>query len=114
MRPKSISITELCRRTGAVLRRVRDEGVVVCITRHGRPAAVMLDCARAETHLAQHPSRTWPPDYFAQTYGALADDPGARPVQGAFEAREPLGLLAGIARGGYVLAVVVTSWPWSL
>lgn len=32
----------------------------------------------------------WPAGYFESTFGALADDPLARPPQGTGEAREPL------------------------
>ena len=30
----------------------------------------------------------WPPNYFAETFGALRDDPLERPEQGTFEIRE--------------------------
>ncbi len=30
----------------------------------------------------------WPPNYFADTFGALQDDPLERPEQGIFEIRE--------------------------
>jgi hypothetical protein len=32
----------------------------------------------------------WPANYFEETYGALRDDPLARPEQGTFEIREEL------------------------
>ena len=32
----------------------------------------------------------WPPNYFAETFGALRNDPLERPEQGEFEIREPL------------------------
>jgi hypothetical protein len=31
----------------------------------------------------------WPPGFFEETYGALADDPLERPLQGDYETREP-------------------------
>ena len=34
--------------------------------------------------------RSWPPGYFAQTAGSLADDPIARPSQGTYEERDAL------------------------
>jgi hypothetical protein len=36
------------------------------------------------------PAVGWPADYFAQTYGAFADEPLSRADQGLFEARDPL------------------------
>jgi hypothetical protein len=33
----------------------------------------------------------WPPDYFAKTFGAIADGAFVRHPQGDFESREPLG-----------------------
>ena len=34
--------------------------------------------------------RSWPPGYFAQTAGSLADDPITRPSQGTYEERDAL------------------------
>lgn len=34
--------------------------------------------------------RSWPPGYFEQTAGSLADDPIARPSQGTYEERDTL------------------------
>jgi len=87
---KILPVTDLRRQTSAVIRSIQEEGAVVYITQHGRPAAVMLDYEQYEALLAQAQQPEWPPDYFAQTYGALADDPLTRPDQGEFEEREPL------------------------
>lgn len=71
-----------------MLRSIQEDGVIVYITQHGRPAAVMLDYEQYETLLAQAQQQGWPPDYFARTYGSLADNPVARPEQDPFETRE--------------------------
>jgi hypothetical protein len=39
---------------------------------------------------ASRRGRAWPPGYFEQTSGALADDPIVRAPQGEYEQREPL------------------------
>jgi len=91
MSTKIMPVTDLRRQTSAVIRSIQEEGDVVYITQHGRPAAVMLDYEQYEALLAQvKGSSGWPPSYFVQTYGALADDPLTRAEQGAFEARETL------------------------
>lgn len=83
-------VTDLRRETSAVIRSIREDGDVVYITQHGRPAAVMLDYEQYEALMAMAGRQGWPPDYFANTYGALADDPMTRPAQDEFEARESL------------------------
>lgn len=83
-------VTDLRRQTSAVIRSIQEEGVVVYITQHGRPAAVMLDYEQYEALLARAQQQEWPPDYFAQTYGAMVDDPLTRPDQGEFDTRETL------------------------
>ena len=90
MNTKIMPVTDLRRDTSAVIRRIREEGDVVYITQHGRPAAVMLDYKQYEALVALAQQRGWPPDYFVQTYGALADDPLTRPEQGDYEVRETL------------------------
>ena len=90
MNTKIMPVTDLRRQTSAVIRSIQEDGTVVTITQHGRPAAVMLDYAQYEALVLQAQHAGWPPSYFAQTYGALADDPLSRPDQGAFEEREIL------------------------
>lgn len=90
MSTKIMPVSDLRRQTGAVIRAIQEEGDVVYITQHGRPAVVLLDYERYEALLAQAQPEGWPPDYFAQTYGALAHDPLTRPEQGEYEDREPL------------------------
>lgn len=85
-------VTDLRRQTSAVIRSVQKDGDVVYITQHGRPTAVLVDYERFEAMLAlEQRSQTWPQGYFDETYGALADDPLARPEQGEFEERESIG-----------------------
>ena len=88
MSTKIMPVTDLRRETSAVLRGVQEEGDVVYITQHGRPAAVLLDYERYEALVARARQQGWPQGYFDRTYGALADDPLTRAEQGAFEARE--------------------------
>lgn len=90
MNTKIMPVTDLRRQTSAVIRSIQENGTVVTITQHGRPAAVMLDYAQYEALVLQAQDAGWPPSYFAQTYGALADDPLSRPDQGALEVREIL------------------------
>jgi prevent-host-death family protein len=90
MSTKIMPVSDLRRETSAVIRGIQATGDVVYITQHGRPAAVLLDCDQYEALLAQSQRQGWPPRYFAQTYGALADDLLTRPEQGMFEAREAL------------------------
>jgi prevent-host-death family protein len=90
MSTKIMPVSDLRRQTSAVLRRVREKGDVVYITQHGRPAAVLLDYEQYQALLAGTHHHGWPPAYFTQTYGALADDPLARPEPGEFEERESM------------------------
>jgi prevent-host-death family protein len=90
MSTKIMPVSDLRRQTSAVIRAIQEKGDVVYITQHGRPAAVMLDYEQYEALLAQVQPEDWPADYFAQTYGAMADDPLTRAEQGDFEEREPL------------------------
>lgn len=90
MNTKIMPVTDLRRDTSAVIRSIREDGDVVYITQHGRPAAVMLDYEQYEALLAKAAERGWPADYFAQTYGALADDPLTRLEPGEFDVRETL------------------------
>lgn len=84
-------VTDLCRQTSAVIRGVQEDGDIVYITQHGRPAAVLIDYERFEALLDRERQQAqWPANYFEDTFGALADDPLARPPQGQFESREPL------------------------
>jgi prevent-host-death family protein len=46
-------ISDLRRQTSQVIRSVQNEGDVVYITQHGRPAAVLVDYERYEALLAQ-------------------------------------------------------------
>ena len=87
---KIMPVSDLRRQTSSVIRSIQEDRDVVYITQHGRPAAVMLDYEAYEMLLAQAQNRGWPPNYFAQTYGALADDPLSRPEQGDYEAREAI------------------------
>lgn len=89
MSTKIMPVTDLRRQTSAVIRGVQEDGDVIYITQHGRPAAVLVDYERYEGLLAQErQQQIWPANYFAETYGALADDPLTRPEQGTFEQRE--------------------------
>lgn len=91
MRTKIMSISALRRQTNAVIRSIQEGQAVVYITQYGRPAAVMPDYEQYEALLAQTRRQAqWSPDYIAQTYGALADDPLVRADQGEYEAREPV------------------------
>ena len=90
MSTKIMPVSDLRRQTSAIIRTIQEEQTVVYITQHGRPAAVMLNYEAYELLLDQAQERGWPTGYFAQTYGALADDPISRPEQGDFEGREPL------------------------
>lgn len=90
MNTKIMPVTDLRRQTSAVIRSIQEDGTVVTITQHGRPAAVMLDYEQYEALVLQAQHAGWPSTYFAQTYGALAGDPLSRPEQGAFEVRETL------------------------
>ncbi len=91
MNTKIMPVTDLRRDTSAVIRSIREQGDVVYITQHGRPAAVMLDYEQYEALVAQAEQSGWPPNFFDETYGALADDPLIRPDQGDFETREIFG-----------------------
>jgi len=91
MSNKIMPVTDLRRQTRAVIRKVREDGDVIFITQHGRPAAVLLDYDQYERLLAQAnlaAQTGWPPNYFAGTYGALQDDPLTRAEQGSYEERE--------------------------
>lgn len=88
MSTKIMPVTKLRRQISAVLRSIQEEGDVVYITQHGRPRAVMLDYGQYEALLAH--IKGWPPSYFVQTYGALADASLNHREQGAFDAREAL------------------------
>lgn len=89
MNTKIMPVTDLRRQTSAVLRSIQEDGDVIYITQHGRPAAVMLDYEQYEALLARvQPKEQWPPSYFSQTYGALADDPLERGEQGMVDERE--------------------------
>lgn len=94
MSTKIMPISDLRRQTSAVIRNIQEEGDVVYITQHGRPTAVMLDYEQYEALVARAEQprwqRGWPPGYFEQTYGALADDPLTREEQGTYEERETL------------------------
>jgi prevent-host-death family protein len=88
MSTKIMPVSDLRRQTSTVLRKIQEDGDVVYITQHGRPAAVMVDYKHYEALLAQAQPQGWPVDYFVQTYGALAGNPLTRPEQGEFEKRE--------------------------
>lgn len=90
MNTKIMPVTDLRRQTSAVIRSIQELGTVVTITQHGRPAAVMIDYLQYEELLSRAQQAGWPSDYFAQTYGALADAPLTRPEQGEMENRESL------------------------
>lgn len=90
MNTRIMPVTDLRRQTSAVIRSIQETGTVVTITQHGRPAAVILDYVLYEKLVAQAQPSQWPPGYFNQTYGALADDPLTRPEQGEMEGRESL------------------------
>ena len=87
MNTKIMPVTDLRRDTSAVIRGIRDQGDVVYITQHGRPAVVMLDYQEYEALVARAEPKGWPKGYFEETYGALADDPLVRPEQGDYEDR---------------------------
>ena len=53
MTTKIMPISDLRRRTSQVIRSVKDDGEVVYITQHGRPAAVLMDYDQYEAMLAQ-------------------------------------------------------------
>lgn len=44
-----------------------------------------------EDALESHDGSGWPPGYFEQTFGASADEPLTRELQGDYEEREALG-----------------------
>lgn len=91
MSTKIMPITDLRRQARAVIQAVQEDGDIVYITQHGRPAVVLLDYAYYEALIAQATARAqsaWPPHYFADTYGALRDDPLSRPAQGQYDERE--------------------------
>lgn len=88
MSTKIIPVSNLRRQTSAVLRKIQEDGDIVYITQHGRPAVVMLDYEHYEALVVRAHRQGWPVDYFAQTYGALANDPLVRPDQDEFEERE--------------------------
>jgi prevent-host-death family protein len=84
-------VTDLRRQTSAVIRGVQEDGDIVYITQHGRPAAVLLDHERFEALLAREQQQErWPANYFEDTYGGLADDPLTRSAPGPHETREAL------------------------
>lgn len=89
MSARIMPVTDFRRQTSAVIRGVQEDGDVVYITQHGRPTAVLIDYERFEALLArERQQQQWPANYFADTYGALADDALTRPEQGVFEQRE--------------------------
>ncbi len=90
MSTKILPVTDLRRRTSAVIRGVQEDGDVVYITQHGRPAAVILDYEQYETLVTRAQKKEWPDGYFTRTYGALADEPLSRSEQGEFEERDVL------------------------
>lgn len=90
MNTKTISVTELHRDANAVIRSIREEGDVICITQDGRPAVAMLDYEQYEALVAHAEQDGWPPGFFEETYGALADVPLSRPDQGNYERRNQL------------------------
>jgi prevent-host-death family protein len=91
MSTKIMPVTDLRRQTSAVIRGVQQDGDVVYITQHGRPTAVLIEYEQYEALIARADQRQgWPPNYFTDTYGALADDPLTRPEQGEFEQREAI------------------------
>lgn len=91
MSTKIMPVTDLRRQTSAVIRGVQKDGDVVYITQHGRPTAVLIDYEQYETLIERaKQQQTWPHNYFADTYGALADDPLVRSEQSEFEQREAL------------------------
>ena len=90
MSTKIMPVSDLRRQTSAVIRSIQEEGNVVYITQHGRPTAVILDYEQYEALLMRAQQQEWPPSYFTQTYGALADEPLVRVEQSAFEERELL------------------------
>jgi prevent-host-death family protein len=50
---KIIPVSDLRRKTSDVIRAVRDEGQVVYVTHHGRPAVVLVDYEGYEALMAQ-------------------------------------------------------------
>lgn len=90
MNARSIPVTELRRQISAVMRYIQETGAMVTITCRGRPAAVMLGYQRYQKLVAQTQPSDWPPGYFAETYGAQANDLLIRPEQGEMESREIL------------------------
>jgi prevent-host-death family protein len=53
MTTKIMPISDLRRQTSQILRVLKEEGDVVYITQHGRPAAVLVDYEQYEALLAQ-------------------------------------------------------------
>jgi prevent-host-death family protein len=88
MRTKIMPVSDLRRETSAVIQGIQRDRDVVYITQHGRPTAVLMDYEEYEALLARAQQTGWPPNYFQQTYGALADDPLTRTEQGEYEERE--------------------------
>jgi prevent-host-death family protein len=88
MGTKIMPVSDLRRQTSAVIQGIQQDRDVVYITQHGRPTAVLIEYEEYEALLAHAQQKGWPPDYFRQTYGALADDPLTRPEQAEFEVRE--------------------------
>lgn len=90
MKTKIMPVSDLRRETSAVIRGIREEGDVVTITQYGRPAVVMIDYEQYQRLADTADEQGWPDGYFTATYGALADEPLARPEQGAHELRDAL------------------------
>ena len=53
MATKIIPVSDLRRKTSAVIEAVRDGSAVVYVTQHGRPVAVLVDYEHYETLMAQ-------------------------------------------------------------
>lgn len=94
MNTKVMPVSDLRNQAGAVMRGVKEDGDIVYITRHGRPAAVLIDYERYEALLAREQvalaQQDWPTGYFEETYGALADNPLPTPDELDYELRDAI------------------------
>ncbi len=94
MTPQIMPVTDLRRDTRAVLQAIQENGVVVYITQHGRPTAVMLDYRQYERLVAQQ-SDTAP---IASPQTGVSGQ-SLRPFAGSIEAEELALMQAAIADG---------------
>lgn len=91
MNTRIMPVTDFRRQTSRVIQSVHDSDETIYLTQHGRPKVVLIDYSRYEAMMERLTQRDeWPADFFAQTYGALADEPLERAEQPAYDERELL------------------------